>query len=431
MGEGGQALARVLTTRPSCPEIVLDGQVFAMLQRAPTETIPQRATRSAPADSKPSAFDELTCERSIPAGTRRALVGDEALPLPAPNVRRIVVIGDTGCRLKRSDLLYQACDDPERYPFATIALRAAHWHPDLVIHVGDYLYRENPCPLEQKGCAGSPWGYGSDAWRADFFQPARSLLLAAPWVVVRGNHESCARAGQGWWRYLDPRAPLAGQNCNNPKEDVQGDYSDPYAVPLGNDWQLIVLDTSATPDHPLAPADPLARDYTRMAQRMASLSSQSAHNIVVDHHPILGFAGVGKNDPQASRPPGSIGVQSVLARENPQLFPEGIDLLLSGHVHLWEEVSFGGAYPSQFVAGFSGTEEEYVPLPAQLRASDTPYPGAVVDHFSSWSSGFGFMTLERIGNSEWDVGVWNVEGVRVNHCHIEGRQSSCELTHVP
>jgi hypothetical protein len=50
----------------------------------------------------------------------------------------------------------------------------------------------------------SPWGYGWDTWKADFFDPAQALLKAAPWVMVRGNHETCTRAGQGWWRFLDP-----------------------------------------------------------------------------------------------------------------------------------------------------------------------------------------------------------------------------------
>ena len=70
-------------------------------------------------------------------------------------------------------------------------------HPDLVVHVGDYHYRENACPAGDAGCSTSPWGYGWDAWDADFFTPAKRLLAVAPWIVVRGNHESCDRAGQG------------------------------------------------------------------------------------------------------------------------------------------------------------------------------------------------------------------------------------------
>ena len=116
------------------------------------------------------------------------------------------MIGDTGCRLKGKEI--QACNDPTAYPFAKTAQLAAAWKPDLVLHVGDYHYRENECPASAPGCEGSPWGYGWDAWSADFFSPGAPLLNAAPMVMVRGNHENCFRAGQGWMRFLDPtRSP--------------------------------------------------------------------------------------------------------------------------------------------------------------------------------------------------------------------------------
>ena len=33
------------------------------------------------------------------------------------------------------------------------------------------------------------------------------LLATAPWILLRGNHEDCSRAGEGWFRFLD-RAPM-------------------------------------------------------------------------------------------------------------------------------------------------------------------------------------------------------------------------------
>ena len=60
-------------------------------------------------------------------------------------------------------------------------------------------------PAGLAGCAGSPFGDNWPTWQADFFAPAQPLLRAAPWVVVRGNHEDCSREGLGWFRFLDPR----------------------------------------------------------------------------------------------------------------------------------------------------------------------------------------------------------------------------------
>ena len=85
------------------------------------------------------------------------------------------MIGDSGCRIKVSDNVFQNCNDAATWPFATVAATAAAAAPDLVIHVGDYHYRENACPPGNVGCAGSPWGYGWDSWEADLFAPAAKL----------------------------------------------------------------------------------------------------------------------------------------------------------------------------------------------------------------------------------------------------------------
>lgn len=67
-------------------------------------------------------------------------------------------------------------------------------------------------------------------------------------------------------------------------------------------------------------------------------------------------------------------------------------MLLTGHVHLWEHVDYGGAVPSQFTAGFSGTQEDAVPLPTALPPGIAPMPGVPVRAFQAWTHGFGFMT---------------------------------------
>src|SRR5215467_3297009 len=146
LGANGQAIARAITSRSNCPIIELDNTRYQMSLRAQAETIPQRPTTSDPSQSRPSVFPVTTCEYSIPAGTQSAIVSDEAqqrlLPLPKPNPQRIVILGDTGCRLHIGDP-WQACNDVEEWPFRTIAEMAAGFEPDLVLHVGDYQYREN------------------------------------------------------------------------------------------------------------------------------------------------------------------------------------------------------------------------------------------------------------------------------------------------
>ncbi len=100
-----------------------------------------------------------------------------ALPVPAADPSRVLVLGDTGCRIKGTTT--QACNDPAQWPFPALAEAAARLKPDLVIHVGDYLYRENACPVTDAGCAGTPFGDNWPTWAADFFTPRRPSVCGS------------------------------------------------------------------------------------------------------------------------------------------------------------------------------------------------------------------------------------------------------------
>ena len=106
-----------------------------------------------------------------------------------------------------------------------------------MIHVGDYNYREDAVPGRQCGLCRQSLGYGWDAWNADFFAPAAPLLAAAPWVMVRGNHEDCVRAGEGWFRFLD-RLPM---------EPACRDFTGEFVARLG-DFGVVVVDSANAED---------------------------------------------------------------------------------------------------------------------------------------------------------------------------------------
>ena len=428
LGAGGAAHARLVTRERSCPVMLVDGRATPMAVRVPYGAIPVRPGADPALAGAPNSA-VLTCELALPAGTRSASVRGQQLALPVAAPRRLVVLGDTGCRIKKQTV--QDCNDPDSYPFARVAAAAAAWKPELVVHVGDYHYREDPCPAGRPGCAGSPWGYGWDAWRADFFAPGAALLRAAPWVMTRGNHESCARAGQGWWRYLDPQPYLAQRNCDLPAGDAVADHAEPYAVPLGGDAQLIVFDTSNTNWRGLPESDPRRARYRDTWRAIARLASGASYNIGVDHHPLFAFgANQDAKTGKLSLFGGDKGLLDAFGDMDKGYLPPSIAMLLSGHVHLWEQLSFSSRHPTQLVSGFSGTAEDTVPLPAAIPPGSEPAPGAVVEHFSSWVDGFGFMTLERLGAASWEVGVWDRHGQRRNRCTVEGSKSRCDLAQV-
>ncbi|MGA2951890.1 MAG: metallophosphoesterase [Caulobacteraceae bacterium] len=429
LGEDGAPVARVITDAEACPVLAVDGRRARMALRAGPETLPLRPTASPPADSKPAAFPVRVCERALPRTARRVRLEGRLLPLPPRRADRILVVGDTGCRVKAADKAYQACNDPKAWPFAEIARRAAAWKPDVVLHVGDYLYRENACPAGTAACAGPAWGYGWDAWQADFFAPAAPLLAAAPWIVDRGNHENCERAGQGWWRLLDVRPLVSGRDCVDPARDFDNDDAAPYAVPLGGGAQVIVADLSIAGTKSLADDDPRKIQFERDYDAIAAFAGRGTFTFLTDHKPILGVGATDKKG-EIKLYPGNGAIQSAFAARDPALLPAGVDALLSGHIHLWEQASFGGKAPSQFIAGFSGTQEDIVPLPRALPADFEVAPGLHADAFSSWIDGFGYMTLERAGPRRWHVKVWSREGEVVNRCEIDGRKSWCEVPQV-
>ena len=120
-------------------------------------------------------------------------------PARADEPNDIVVLGDTGCRMVYWQI--QPCRDPADWPFAKVAASASRkvvTGRSFILHVGDFHYRENPCIDSSTECGTSPYGDNWATWQEEFFEPAKPLLLAAPWVIMRGNHEDCARAGAGW-----------------------------------------------------------------------------------------------------------------------------------------------------------------------------------------------------------------------------------------
>ena len=425
VGEGGTRIVRVITLDASCPALTVDGRAMPMRLRAGPEVVPQRPTRSDPADSKPSAFPVRVCELALAEDAAHASVARHDLVVGTRNPRRVVVVGDSGCRIKRSDNAFQACNDAAAWPFARIAAAAAAMHPDLVIHVGDYHYRENACPAGNDGCAGSPWGYGWDAWDADFFAPGEPLLSAAPWVFVRGNHESCNRAGQGWWRFLDPRPFVPNRDCNNASDDDSGDFSEPYAVPLAPGTQLIVFDSSNAGVAGLSEGDSLYQRYAPQIERALALASGVAHNVFVNHHPILGFATDPTRPPDGAYP-GNASLQSVLAAyRGGALFPSNFDFLVAGHNHLFELVSFTTAHPIQLISGNGGTSHDAA-LPRTLGRGAAAAPGARVSAIVSTNQ-YGFTTLEPNppGEDGWRARAWDESGNRLATCTLAGRTTQC------
>lgn len=326
--------ARFVTSASQCPVLRTDTGDHVMTVRAQAD-----------------ANFELVCSAPLGVGVKTAQLvrsGNAApiavLPVPVAQPQRILVVGDTGCRIKGSTA--QDCNDPEKWPFLAVSRASASLKPDLIIHVGDYLYRENKCPDGNAGCAGSPWGDNWTTWNADFFEPAAALLAAAPIVLVRGNHESCNRAGPGWLRLQGPGTYDPAAPCLT--------HVPQFLVDLGG-LKLAVLDDNNSDE------TSLDRDQAAIyAAELSQLTDQPGPIWLVHHRPIwaaiqgaLGVA-VGGNR-------SLVQATSLQVEKHQPPIPQSVSLMLSGHIHTFESINYDRDVPPQIVAGNGGDSLNVTP----------------------------------------------------------------------
>ena len=72
----------------------------------------------APGAGADDDFPVVVCDARAPAVTRQLIVGNSPAPILPEEVRRIVVIGDTGCRLEGRAI--QDCNNPVSYTHLTL-----------------------------------------------------------------------------------------------------------------------------------------------------------------------------------------------------------------------------------------------------------------------------------------------------------------------
>jgi hypothetical protein len=389
LGPGGEKQVRAVSNGSACPLLAVSHVRVPMDVRA-----------------EGRGEFPLLCSAILPSGGTDIEIVTENVPeqhLPLPKFvsdpQRILVIGDTGCRLKGS--LVQPCNDARQWPFAQIAQKAAELKPDLVIHVGDYLYRENACPADNAGCQGTPFGDNWPTWDADFFTPGQPLLAAAPWVFVRGNHEDCQRAGPGWTRLLAP-APLDPAN-------ICADHTPPYSVPL-KEMKLVVMDNAGAPDTSVdASAVPVYR------QELAALGRETSPVWLLMHRPI--WAAVS----------GPLGVPiggnaTIIEAAGTGGIPKPVELLIAGHIHTFEAINYKDSVPPQILAGGGGDLLDKTPLDLKGAIFQGSSGVSVKDGLSI--NGFSYLLMTKAAPG-WDILVFDQDGAMVRKCVFAAGRVDC------
>ncbi len=360
--EGG-LLVKALTVAGACPVLNIDGDLANMKVRGAAS----------------EDFGINVCELKVSEKVQKLSIGELVLPVLPEKIEKILVLGDTGCRIdkkldkhndrKKEKYKYkiQDCNNPKAWPFAQLAKSAANWQPDVVIHVGDYHYREVACPANEPKCDGASWGDNWPSWQEDFFLPAQPLLRKAPWIFVRGNHELCSRAGKGWFKFLDPRT--YSENCV--------DKTDAYWAKIGQHY-VAVIDSADDKN-----IQPSLDAIQAPADRLIWLAL---------HRPFLTS---GADDETTSG--------GAFLKENLQ---NRISAVFTGHQHHMSFNQFSDTRPPELISGNGGTQLEKPP--AEINAKDV---------YRNYSD-FGFLTLERKHAHTWHLVEHDVNGQDIMHCEL-------------
>ena len=378
--------ARAVTREAQCPQARIDHSAASMRVRA----------------ERNAAFPVLVCALAIPRNAKAVEIDGEALPLPKTQADHVLVLGDTGCRV--TPLVNQSCNDPTDWPFAAGAQTEAGTAPDVIVHVGDLLYRESSCRPWNEGCANTPHGDSWAVWESDFFAPGKPLLGAAPLVMVRGNHETCERGGKGWSRLLDPYPLVSTSGCLKPGA--------PFAVDLGG-LTLVVMDVSNAGEGGKLEAQ-IAR-YRGQFESVGGLAPQGPIWLAM-HRPIraaaiaaLGFVA---------------GQNKTLARASQGVMPARVTAILSGHIHTFQALGYRDS-PVQLVSGHSGAELHWT-APDDVKG--LVIEGAEVISGIGRSGVHGFVTMARegAGAESWRFENRDFTGKALDQCRMTLRKLACE-----
>lgn len=442
--------------------------------------------------------DVLACETLYPLGEATAvLVGERRLELPVVSTatpRRVLVMGDSGCRGEALRKPQPCTGDgfTKVWPFGVIAEDEQRLAADLIIHVGDYNYRNTPgtmvLPPSATGYArpitariydtgdlddeddipeeplgpgywsqnmqGSPVPDVWPAWRDDFFVPAQRLLKTAPWLLVRGNHELCSRAGPGWFYLLDPGSELLGGKRNQEHcpdqtppgwqagawplaEPFEGQpfpirVSPPMRLKLG-ELDLISVDSSNAGDVFLYTLD----SYVEQYRRVAAILGERRPTWLVTHRPLWGVVRKSHGEVAGNASYGFINVtqQAALAKVFPDGLPANVTAVLSGHMHRFQAIGFGDRRPPQIITGTAGIVLSRVQPPPPSAGDKRPIQVPKLDGVDAAVVGLmdhGAMVLEPGSGGAWSGAMVSETGRVLATCDSawprqDRHQSVCRL----
>jgi hypothetical protein len=173
------------------------------------------------------------------------------------------------------------------------------------------------------------------------------------------------------------------------------------------------MDTVLAEDTKLS-AENVRELYTQQFDRVRELST--GRTWLLGHRPLWGVRPTDKAGDKVE--PMNVTLQSALSHGN--ALSQQIELVLTGHIHLGEVISFTGGRPPQMVVGTGGT---LMLPPITAKLAGMQIDGATVEHGTVLSH-YGFFTFEPEGNA-WRVIFRDVHGMTRAGCRLENKSFAC------
>ena len=350
--------------------------------------------------SRTNQFPITMCQINLNKSDQATLNGAIVPTIHDP--KKILVIGDTGCgsiATTKDQRGYQDCSRDNSWPFPKLIRNAERLKPDLIIHVGDMHYRKLQCKHKLSNCYGDYEGTGYGSWKADFFEPMANLLKIAPIILVKGNHENCHRAGDGW-------NILFSANSN---KSVCTDEVEEAQLVSFNDIEFTLLDNSSA-------KDAIAQDvnfYHNYIKKSLKLLSKNNHKVrvLLSHKPVYS-SGYSVPDMKINK-----FYNLTLFEAMKGIDASRVDFSLHGHLHqLNISKFFDKTIPTQVIVGNSGG------LLWADSLEHSGFAGGPLPKLSVSYHDFGFAMI-NISDSDVVLDYFDVEGNKVGSDILLQRKS--------
>lgn len=420
-----QLVARAIISGGGCPALKVtkpSGKVSSL----------PMSVRPRPGNTGNYFADVVVCTRQLPSVAATATIWGRTVPAKMPaNIDRMALFADTGCRIAEFGTTYdvQKCNQPSTgWPLNQIARSIAADKPDVILNPGDYYYREVSCPVQfswaKSACGGSPDAPSAGfpftdtaaGWRADVFTPMAPLFPVAPIAMLRGNHEACFRAGNGFFYFLDPRpgtsglcSPVSSQGKLHPAANAT---TPTWSVDLdlikGRTLRVAMVDSAYGND---ASVTPWAATQRPTYQAAATLTKPGANQEawLMTHRPVIGHNSAWISADQTAASVGLLGTYN---------------LVLSSHIHIVQGIKIPGLPPS-LVMGNGGTalDRKPGPMTTPLSTGGTTFPMATTD----WSAAKWGYALATAGsaNGRWTIRQKSQSGSTFATCQLNNRAMTC------